>query len=89
MTINDWNREIQLAKAASIDGFAVNAGPSDSYGPEQISNAYKSAEANNFKLFISFDMVSPELSSLSCKCKKEKRKKERREKRNLGSLNVC
>lgn len=66
MTINDWNREIQLAKAASIDGFAVNAGPSDSYGPEQISNAYKSAEANNFKLFISFDMVSPELSSLSC-----------------------
>lgn len=56
-TIDDWDRDIQLAKAAHIDGFALNAGPSDSFGVDQINLAYQSAESNNFKLFISFDMV--------------------------------
>ncbi|RPB11294.1 glycoside hydrolase [Morchella conica CCBAS932] len=56
-TLDDWAKDIQLAKAASIDGFALNAGPTDSYGEEQLDLAYQAAEANNFKLFISFDML--------------------------------
>lgn len=57
-TIDDWNRDIQLAKAAHIDGFALNAGPNDSFGVAQLALAYQAAEANGFKMFISFDMVS-------------------------------
>lgn len=54
----DWNRDITLAKAAKIDGFAINAGPNDAWSVAQLNLAYQSAEANAFKLFISFDMVS-------------------------------
>lgn len=53
----DWNKDITAAKAAKIDGFALNAGPNDSWSVAQLNLAYQSAEANNFKLFISFDMV--------------------------------
>ncbi|KAL0633373.1 hypothetical protein Q9L58_007747 [Maublancomyces gigas] len=53
----DWNRDITLAKAAKIDGFAINAGPNDAWSVAQLNLAYQSAEANAFKLFISFDML--------------------------------
>lgn len=56
-TLSDWTKDIQLAKASKIDGFALNAGPSDSYGETQLALAYQAAEQNNFKVFISFDMV--------------------------------
>jgi len=56
-TLEQWSSDISLAQAAGIDGFALNAGPSDSYGEEQVALAYAAAEGTGFVMFISFDMV--------------------------------
>ncbi|KAI5798143.1 glycoside hydrolase [Pyronema domesticum] len=55
-TASDWALDISTAKAAGIDGFALNAGPNDSFGDQQLDLAYKAAEAAGFKVFVSFDM---------------------------------
>jgi hypothetical protein len=46
--------DMQLAKAAGIDAFALNIGV-DPYTDAQLGYAYESAAANDMKVFISFD----------------------------------
>ncbi|MCJ1335824.1 hypothetical protein MMC09_001098 [Bachmanniomyces sp. S44760] len=54
-TEQTWANDIATAKAAHIDGFALNIGP-DSYTETQVGYAFAAAEkAQNFTLFISFD----------------------------------
>ncbi|KAJ9165719.1 Glycoside hydrolase [Coniochaeta hoffmannii] len=58
-TQDQWAHEIQTAKAAGIDGFALNIGPSDYWTQPQLHNAYAAAEqVGGFVLFISFDMAA-------------------------------
>lgn len=53
-TIADWTSEIQLAKAAHIDAFALNIAYAE--GDEQsIANVFQVASSLGFKLFFSFD----------------------------------
>ncbi|KAH8554438.1 glycoside hydrolase family 71 protein [Umbelopsis sp. PMI_123] len=54
---SDWAKDISLASASGIDGFALNIG-ADSYTEAQLTLAYNAAASTNFKLFISFDMTS-------------------------------
>ncbi|KAL2265944.1 hypothetical protein VTJ83DRAFT_5296 [Remersonia thermophila] len=58
-TSDIWIREINTAKLAGIDGFALNIGPNDPWTKEQLTKAYKAAEqATRFSLFLSFDMAA-------------------------------
>ncbi|KZW03361.1 glycoside hydrolase [Exidia glandulosa HHB12029] len=56
-TLQDWVNDINLAKATGIDAFALNIG-TDSFTDTQLSLAYTAANANGFKLFISFDFAA-------------------------------
>lgn len=56
-TLAQWESDIAQAQSAGLDGFALNAGPSDQFGDQQLALAYQAAEAAGFKLFVSFDMV--------------------------------
>jgi hypothetical protein len=59
MTPQQWESDIQQAKAAHIDGFALNIAAQDSYTDAVLGNAYAAAEAvGNFTLFLSFDYES-------------------------------
>ncbi|OAQ65131.1 alpha-1,3-glucanase/mutanase [Pochonia chlamydosporia 170] len=51
---NDFDADMQRAKAAGIDAFALNIGV-DSYTDTQLGFAYDSAARNGMKVFISFD----------------------------------
>ncbi|KAM3072132.1 Protein memo1 [Clarireedia jacksonii] len=51
---SDYDKDIQLAKGAGIDAFALNIGI-DNSTDTQLSYAYSSAASNNFKVFLSFD----------------------------------
>lgn len=51
---SDWEKEMNIAKAHSIDGFALNIGVDD-YTQTQLDLAYAAAEAVGFDVFISFD----------------------------------
>ncbi|KAF2004700.1 glycoside hydrolase family 71 protein [Amniculicola lignicola CBS 123094] len=51
---SDYDTDMQLAKAAGIDAFALNIG-TDPYTNDQLTYAYESAAKNNMKVFISFD----------------------------------
>lgn len=54
-----WAHDVATAKEASIDGFALNIGPSDPWTEEQLDMAYRVAEqAGDFVLFISFEYVN-------------------------------
>ncbi|KAK0709214.1 alpha-1,3-glucanase [Lasiosphaeria miniovina] len=53
-TAGDWDVDMQSAKAAGIDAFALNIGL-DSYNTKQLDIAYQSAANNGLKVFISFD----------------------------------
>jgi glucan endo-1,3-alpha-glucosidase len=58
-----WATDIKLAKAASIDGFALNMG-SDWWQPLRVNDAYAAAEAaGDFTMFLSLDMTSLSCSS--------------------------
>ncbi|KAJ9123152.1 hypothetical protein QFC22_001345 [Naganishia vaughanmartiniae] len=60
---NDWATDVKLAKAASIDGFALNMG-SDWWQPARVTDAYAAAEAaGGFTMFLSLDMTSLSCSS--------------------------
>lgn len=62
-TQSNWATDIQLAKAASIDGFALNIG-SDWWQPFRVNDAYAAAEAaGDFTMFLSLDMTSLSCSS--------------------------
>lgn len=55
----DWNEDINKAKAAGIDGFALNIAPGVSYTNTQLTNAYQAANAiGGFSLFLSFDYLA-------------------------------
>ncbi|KAM0254380.1 hypothetical protein ACHAQJ_006849 [Trichoderma viride] len=51
---SDYDNDMQRAKAAGIDAFALNIGV-DSYTDQQLGYAYQSAANNGMKVFISFD----------------------------------
>ncbi|KAI5824978.1 glycoside hydrolase family 71 protein [Schizophyllum commune Tattone D] len=51
---DDWDKDFQMAKAAGIDGFALNIGVDD-FTDTQLNYAYDSAARNGMKAFISFD----------------------------------
>lgn len=55
---SDWDSDIKLAKASNIDGFALTIRSTDSWNAAQLALAYESAQANDFSVYISFDMVS-------------------------------
>ncbi|KAI9894829.1 MAG: hypothetical protein M1814_000049 [Vezdaea aestivalis] len=57
-SLGDWRDDVSKAKAAGIDAFALNMGPSDSWNTAQLQNAITAAEANDFKLFVSFDFAA-------------------------------
>lgn len=50
-----WQKDISDAKAVGIDGFALNIG-TDTWTLTQLHQAYATAEAASFGLFLSFDM---------------------------------
>ncbi|KAL1961170.1 hypothetical protein VTO42DRAFT_3115 [Malbranchea cinnamomea] len=51
---SDYDADMQRAKSAGIDGFALNIG-TDPYSDQQLQLAYESAANNDMKVFISFD----------------------------------
>ncbi|WRT64077.1 uncharacterized protein IL334_001005 [Kwoniella shivajii] len=55
-TQSNWASDISAAKAAGIDGFALNMG-SDSWQVDRISDAFSAAGSSGFKLFLSLDMT--------------------------------
>lgn len=63
-TAHNWDVDIAAAKAAGIDGFALNMGR-DPWQPAQVRIAYDAAKrAGDFEMFLSFDM-----NSLQCTTK--------------------
>lgn len=54
----DWAKDIAAAKAAGIDGFALNMG-SDWWQTARVADAYAAAvEAGDFTMFLSLDMTA-------------------------------
>ncbi|KAI9707599.1 MAG: hypothetical protein M1836_000560 [Candelina mexicana] len=59
MATADWTDDIQKAKDAHIDGFALNIAPTDTYTDSSLRAAYDAANAlGGFSLFLSFDYLS-------------------------------
>lgn len=56
--MNDWTTDISKAKAAGIDGFALNIASQTTYTTSQLDNAYNAADQQGFKLFLSFDYAA-------------------------------
>lgn len=54
-TVNDWATQIDLAKTAGIDAFALNMANNDSTNDVQLPLAFSAAQQKGFKLFFSFD----------------------------------
>lgn len=54
-TVEDWEHDIQLAKDAHIDAFALNMAYNEGTDSVSIARAFVAAESKNFKLFFSFD----------------------------------
>ncbi|ORY67182.1 glycosyl hydrolase family 71-domain-containing protein [Pseudomassariella vexata] len=50
----DYDIDMQLAKAAGIDAFALNVG-TNTFTDQQLDYAYESAAKNDMKVFISYD----------------------------------
>jgi hypothetical protein len=58
-SIAEWKEDIQLAKAAHIDAFALNVAAQDSANAASLSYAFTAAnEVGNSKLFFSFDYAA-------------------------------
>ncbi|KAL8936966.1 MAG: hypothetical protein Q9216_004663, partial [Gyalolechia sp. 2 TL-2023] len=57
-TPSDWANDINLAKAAGIDAFALNIAAHTDYNNAQLDQAYDAAESAGFKLFLSFDYAA-------------------------------
>jgi Glycosyl hydrolase family 71 len=59
MSPADWASDIAMAKAAKIDGFAMNIAAGDPNTDKVLANAYSAAgTAGDFKMFLSFDYLS-------------------------------
>ncbi|PYH98406.1 hypothetical protein BO71DRAFT_406224 [Aspergillus ellipticus CBS 707.79] len=59
MNASQWESDIREARAAHIDGFALNIATQDSYTDTVLDKAYAAAEkVGNFTLFLSFDYES-------------------------------
>ncbi|KAL2010446.1 hypothetical protein VTN00DRAFT_6253 [Thermoascus crustaceus] len=59
MTLEQWKSEINEAKKAHIDGFALNIATQDTFTDAVLQRAYDAAEAvGNFSMFLSFDYLS-------------------------------
>ncbi|KAK3355757.1 glycoside hydrolase [Neurospora tetraspora] len=56
--MSDWQDDIRLAQDASIDGFVLNIASQDASNDNSLANAFRAANAANFKLFFSFDYSS-------------------------------
>jgi len=54
--LEHWKKDINLALAYGIDGFALNIG-SDDWQGSRVADAYAAAQGTRFQLFISFDMT--------------------------------
>jgi glucan endo-1,3-alpha-glucosidase len=54
---SDWVTDINAARAAGIDGFALNVG-TEQWQRDQAAVAYSAAEGTGFKMFLSLDMTS-------------------------------
>lgn len=54
LNASDYDGDMQQAKAAGIDAFALNIG-TDPFTDTQLDLAYESAANNDMKVFISFD----------------------------------
>ncbi|KAL4902174.1 glycoside hydrolase, partial [Aspergillus multicolor] len=54
-TLSDWASDMTLAKASSIDAFALNAGFGQDENPISFRNAFTVAAELDFKLFFSLD----------------------------------
>ncbi|RDW81594.1 glycoside hydrolase family 71 protein [Aspergillus mulundensis] len=54
-TLTDWKSDITLAKASSLDAFALNAGFNQSENALSFHHAFAAAAETNFKLFFSLD----------------------------------
>lgn len=57
--VSDWLTDIRLAKAAGIDGFALNIG-TEQWQTDRSADAYAAAQQSglDFKMFFSLDMTS-------------------------------
>lgn len=59
MSPADWASDVAMAKAAKIDGFAMNIAAGDPNTENILANAYTAAETVvGFKMFLSFDYLS-------------------------------
>jgi hypothetical protein len=54
-TQDDWTQQINLAKGAGIDAFALNMASQDTTNDQALPLAFAAAESVGFKLFFSFD----------------------------------
>ena len=54
MSASDYDNDMQQAKAAGIDAFALNIG-TDGFTNRQLEFAYQSAHSNGMSVFLSFD----------------------------------
>ena len=61
---SDYDSDMQQAKAAGIDAFALNIG-ADAYTDTQLTSAYESAAQNNMSVYISFDFSWYTISNTS------------------------
>ncbi|KAH8893107.1 hypothetical protein GQ53DRAFT_861560 [Thozetella sp. PMI_491] len=57
-TVDDWESDMSLAQAASIDAFALNIASADSNNAASLANAFRAANNKGFKLFFSFDYAA-------------------------------
>ncbi|KAK3896385.1 glycoside hydrolase, partial [Staphylotrichum tortipilum] len=57
-TLSDWTSDMELARAALIDGFVLNIAPQDPSTLPSVALAFEAAESLNFTLFFSFDYLA-------------------------------
>ncbi|KAK0716804.1 glycoside hydrolase family 71 protein [Lasiosphaeria miniovina] len=53
----DWETDMKLAKSLSIDGFVFNVGFGDDANDKTLATAFKAANAQQFKGFLSLDYL--------------------------------
>ncbi|KAK3392904.1 glycoside hydrolase family 71 protein [Podospora didyma] len=58
LTVTDWEADMKLAKASSIDAFVLNVAQGDQNNDVSLSNAFTAAKNAQFKLFFSFDYAA-------------------------------
>lgn len=56
--VSQWLADIQLAKIAHIDGFALNIAYGEKRNAESIDFAFEAAKAASFKMIFSFDYAA-------------------------------